>query len=117
MIRRPPRSTPLYSSAASDVYKRQGEEGRNIHWSCDWASSLWFGEGARGSCLLGGARSRSRRLQRLCGSRDGRGLTEFGGYSCRGESSQGVAGGGRGVGLENIAVVTCLLYTSDAADE
>ena len=28
MIRRPPRSTPLYSSAASDVYKRQ-EQGRN----------------------------------------------------------------------------------------
>ena len=29
MIRRPPRSTPLYSSAASDVYKRQiiGEDG------------------------------------------------------------------------------------------
>src|SRR5665647_3618921 len=26
MIRRPPRSTPLYSSAASDVYKRQGTE-------------------------------------------------------------------------------------------
>src|SRR5660397_75663 len=26
MIRRPPRSTPLYSSAASDVYKRQGLE-------------------------------------------------------------------------------------------
>src|SRR5660397_291923 len=26
MIRRPPRSTPLYSSAASDVYKRQ-------HWA------------------------------------------------------------------------------------
>src|SRR5660398_295821 len=25
MIRRPPRSTPLYSSAASDVYKRQDE--------------------------------------------------------------------------------------------
>src|SRR5660398_132367 len=25
MIRRPPRSTPLYSSAASDVYKRQLE--------------------------------------------------------------------------------------------
>src|SRR5660397_13883 len=28
MIRRPPRSTPLYSSAASDVYKRQ--EGLDI---------------------------------------------------------------------------------------
>src|SRR5665647_3947474 len=27
MIRRPPRSTPLYSSAASDVYKRQMYEG------------------------------------------------------------------------------------------
>ena len=26
MIRRPPRSTPLYSSAASDVYKRQTED-------------------------------------------------------------------------------------------
>src|SRR5660398_61437 len=26
MIRRPPRSTPLYSSAASDVYKRQAVE-------------------------------------------------------------------------------------------
>src|SRR5660398_150713 len=26
MIRRPPRSTPLYSSAASDVYKRQGSQ-------------------------------------------------------------------------------------------
>src|SRR5674476_1189210 len=26
MIRRPPRSTPLYSSAASDVYKRQEEQ-------------------------------------------------------------------------------------------
>src|SRR5450759_3781264 len=25
MIRRPPRSTPLYSSAASDVYKRQDD--------------------------------------------------------------------------------------------
>src|SRR5660398_302858 len=27
MIRRPPRSTPLYSSAASDVYKRQVPHG------------------------------------------------------------------------------------------
>ena len=27
MIRRPPRSTPLYSSAASDVYKRQVQNG------------------------------------------------------------------------------------------
>ena len=27
MIRRPPRSTPLYSSAASDVYKRQHDIG------------------------------------------------------------------------------------------
>ena len=41
MIRRPPRSTPLYSSAASDVYKRQlvisvevGEKTNRFH-SCD----------------------------------------------------------------------------------
>ena len=26
MIRRPPRTTPLYSSAASDVYKRQDND-------------------------------------------------------------------------------------------
>src|SRR5660397_1360 len=31
MIRRPPRSTPLYSSAASDVYKRQGVEHAVLH--------------------------------------------------------------------------------------
>ena len=32
MIRRPPRSTPLYSSAASDVYKRQALlHEKNIH--------------------------------------------------------------------------------------
>src|SRR5660398_102780 len=30
MIRRPPRSTPLYSSAASDVYKRQEQTGWNL---------------------------------------------------------------------------------------
>ena len=30
MIRRPPRSTPLYSSAASDVYKRQLFVGRLV---------------------------------------------------------------------------------------
>src|SRR5665647_214832 len=30
MIRRPPRSTPLYSSAASDVYKRQLKDDKSI---------------------------------------------------------------------------------------
>src|SRR5660398_228114 len=30
MIRRPPRSTPLYSSAASDVYKRQVKAGEEV---------------------------------------------------------------------------------------
>src|SRR5660398_189856 len=40
MIRRPPRSTPLYSSAASDVYKRQGafDEGVAVE------ISKWFGD-------------------------------------------------------------------------
>src|SRR5665647_3088609 len=39
MIRRPPRSTPLYSSAASDVYKRQAEQ---------WPESMWR------SCIAAG---------------------------------------------------------------
>src|SRR5665647_3549680 len=35
MIRRPPRSTPLYSSAASDVYKRQITMSSAVDWmSC-----------------------------------------------------------------------------------
>ena len=29
-MRRPPRSPPLYSSAASDVYKRQGPDGKKL---------------------------------------------------------------------------------------
>src|SRR5674476_521176 len=33
MIRRPPRSTPLYSSAASDVYKRQALHGPYTQWT------------------------------------------------------------------------------------
>src|SRR5450759_500245 len=37
MIRRPPRSTPLYSSAASDVYKRQG-----LRFKSDWLSYTDF---------------------------------------------------------------------------
>src|SRR5674476_301014 len=35
MIRRPPRSTPLYSSAASDVYKRQVSVSRAYSSSLD----------------------------------------------------------------------------------
>src|SRR5665647_3656619 len=49
MIRRPPRSTPLYSSAASDVYKRQLlSEGVQTPWIndivilviCSWTISV-----------------------------------------------------------------------------
>ena len=39
MIRRPPRSTPLYSSAASDVYKRQASFSR-VPRRCASCSSL-----------------------------------------------------------------------------
>ena len=38
MIRRPPRSTPLYSSAASDVYKRQIYE----RWFIKSENSIYF---------------------------------------------------------------------------
>src|SRR5665647_1479087 len=40
MIRRPPRSTPLYSSAASDVYKRQ------LHHRLDCRSKMSGTDGA-----------------------------------------------------------------------
>ena len=42
MIRRPPRSTPLYSSAASDVYKRQGDQLNNIHEACSESQDYLF---------------------------------------------------------------------------
>src|SRR5660397_192976 len=43
MIRRPPRSTPLYSSAASDVYKRQPETQIEIRTDLGvfWADMGW----------------------------------------------------------------------------
>src|SRR5674476_392099 len=41
MIRRPPRSTPLYSSAASDVYKRQ-RQNIQLHWvRIEDAPQIW----------------------------------------------------------------------------
>src|SRR5660397_298778 len=46
MIRRPPRSTPLYSSAASDVYKRQGFNDVNTAgwmWGVDITSDIGIG--------------------------------------------------------------------------
>src|SRR5665647_3310873 len=42
MIRRPPRSTPLYSSAASDVYKRQDLTTNAQTWSLgNWAGGTF----------------------------------------------------------------------------
>src|SRR5450759_2898265 len=41
MIRRPPRSTPLYSSAASDVYKRQREDRELPCGGCGRGRRLW----------------------------------------------------------------------------
>src|SRR5665647_3706364 len=42
MIRRPPRSTPLYSSAASDVYKRQFIHFHTIKFSSSQIFSSFF---------------------------------------------------------------------------
>src|SRR5660397_138329 len=51
MIRRPPRSTPLYSSAASDVYKRQAALLAAYMWASGelrmWDEWLAFGETMR----------------------------------------------------------------------
>src|SRR5674536_233374 len=41
MIRRPPRSTLSSSSAASDVYKRQGDKGNVLLTVTDWVLSVW----------------------------------------------------------------------------
>ena len=60
MIRRPPRSTPLYSSAASDVYKRQTDVGRwmsanRLKLNKDKTELLWVGPrhslSQQGCCL------------------------------------------------------------------
>src|SRR5660397_126551 len=63
MIRRPPRSTPLYSSAASDVYKRQDVERGRAAWamrartrgSCGsglrWGDMALLGSGGRRAML------------------------------------------------------------------
>eukprot|EP00826_Nyctotherus_ovalis_P037277 TRINITY_DN3389_c0_g1_i14.p1 TRINITY_DN3389_c0_g1~~TRINITY_DN3389_c0_g1_i14.p1 ORF type:complete len:109 (-),score=20.45 TRINITY_DN3389_c0_g1_i14:142-447(-) len=52
MIRRPPRSTPLYSSAASDVYKRQvltlPERGVSLVVCQYWISMAIMNIGLRG---------------------------------------------------------------------
>jgi len=45
VIRRPPRSTPLYSSAASDVYKRQD-------WGYPQGCQKHFDSGVARSCRL-----------------------------------------------------------------
>ena len=50
MIRPPPRSTPLYSSAASDVYKRQGLLGYLI-WNF-YPAKVFMGD--TGSLFMGG---------------------------------------------------------------
>src|SRR5450759_5933764 len=55
MILRPPRSTPLYSSAASDVYKRQGwgrvSDDGSGHYNPDPSEGPWGG----GSPILHGS--------------------------------------------------------------
>src|SRR5674476_1031763 len=54
VIRRPPSSTPLYSAAASDVYKRQGET------TLETQGSLFVGPVPEGSCLMDGPIGRHR---------------------------------------------------------
>ena len=49
MIRRPPRSTPLYSSAASDVYKRQVQGTPNIAEFANGEIHVKYGDSIRGS--------------------------------------------------------------------
>ena len=50
MIRRPPRSTPLYSSAASDVYKRQDIDRLYYRYRCERAIILLLLDSCRSWC-------------------------------------------------------------------
>src|SRR5660398_209128 len=112
MILLPPRSTPLYSSAASDVYKRQEtltvtrvrmrtnqEKIRDRHTAV------------------------SREPNRPCSSRPSRPSTNHAALSDRRESHRQHFRGGCPEGPRNVArgnrsgPPDCLLYTSDAADE
>src|SRR5660398_165093 len=61
MIRRPPRSTPLYSSAASDVYKRQEVDGGYREARVEGVT----GEQACPDCGVFSARVHSRTVQRV----------------------------------------------------
>src|SRR5665811_1538446 len=109
MIRRPPRSTRVRSSAASDVYKRQGTVDA-------WAEG--FSAGARrpgdlmlmyGSTMFFVQVLSSMRTHRLLWTTAGvepGSLTVAAGMSTSGTLTNWVK-----------ALTGCLLYTSDAADD
>eukprot|EP00826_Nyctotherus_ovalis_P002946 TRINITY_DN10592_c0_g1_i10.p1 TRINITY_DN10592_c0_g1~~TRINITY_DN10592_c0_g1_i10.p1 ORF type:complete len:136 (-),score=66.02 TRINITY_DN10592_c0_g1_i10:92-442(-) len=116
MIRRPPRSTPLYSSAASDVYKRQVSTqstwdyimGKEIGKKAPirlWVKAKFMG-------FRRGKHEQHERqsLLKLEGVNDSRAATYYFGkrvvYIYRAKSLK-----------KNTKYRTCLLYTSDAADE
>ena len=90
MIRRPPRSTLDRSSAASDVYKRQGVHGVGDD------PHLAAGEAHRLDPHIGEGHAQQRHADALAG----------------GEQHVHLA-----AGMSAADVVGCLLYTSDAADE
>src|SRR5665811_2620939 len=102
MIRRPPRSTRVRSSAASDVYKRQ-ELAIAVHRALDAPRDriIWdVGHQAYAHKILTGRRDQFQTLRQYGG---------ISGFPRRAESEYDVVDSGH--------AGTCLLYTSDAADD
>src|SRR5450759_5997129 len=96
MIRRPPRSTPLYSSAASDVYKRQARR---------WYPRIYFASPEK----TGGHRALADILESIDELRYYRAAMLVPPPGPDSATARQIAA--------EVLATTCLLYKSDAADE
>src|SRR5660397_261199 len=119
MIRRPPRSTPLYSSAASDVYKRQDRGGQDQTLRLPaFLSRTGPGRALHPSGpllpLLESLRLRAVDPFHQLGGRDQPPHALLGGEQGGGSPEPGRQEPQRSA---RAGAGTCLLYTSDAADE
>src|SRR5674476_834961 len=113
MIRRPPRSTPLYSSAASDVYKRQGFAVGLETTALPIVSlvvalivSYFFGTQFANSWNANPAHL-AQQITPFIGGIYGTTLATMGMLAVMGMV----------LALDGFGPIACLLYTSDAADE
>ena len=111
MIRRPPRSTPLYSSAASDVYKRQGLKS-------GWSRSIIFSEDDKPFLSRWLADARDEMMRALSAYLSDESVsTETALVFAVLLSRQRPLALDESICHQLERAIVCLLYTSDAADE